>query len=441
LLEQARRPPAPTVPQSRPRGRQTERSMGCCTSGAAWERREEMKRAARKSGAKPNKAVEPNPDWTPPPVVEELDETAQMKLLLGQVPCMRAQEVLIAMATLVIIDVRLACFKRLEELQQEGALDELLPLGCVEAVIQAMEVHYGAGSAALQESGVRFLRAVASTPAGQSKVTSAGGCKAVIQAMDMTGSLQIKSMQIAACGALSNLASNKTSNKTKVAALGGVTATLKAMSAFMDDARVQQAACACLRMLTPDQANQTRIAKAGGAERILEAMKQHPGDAEMLNEACWALCHLAYGHPENQKKMSSLGVCQALLACMREHASSPGVQAHAMWGLKNMCASSQENQVTVAEGDCINLIRIALDRHAEEQSVVEQVMWLLRNLVDKNADNTAKFRAVVGENIIKELMQKHSAESNVQNAGNALQAVLHDKGIVNRSSLISMGSM
>ena len=78
---------------------------------------------------------------------------------------------------------------------------------------------------------------------------------------------------------------------------------------------------------------------------ILEAMKQHPGDAAFLNEACWALCHLAYGHPENQKKMSSLGVCQALLTCMREHALSPGVQAHAMWGLKNMCASSKENQV------------------------------------------------------------------------------------------------
>jgi hypothetical protein len=366
---------------------------------------------------------------------------AQLKLLLEQMPRMQAKDVLIAMAAFVIIDVRLAGFRRLEELQQEGAPDELLPLGCVDAVIQAMEVHYGSGSGALQESGVRFLRAAASTPAGQLKVTSAGGCKAVVQAMEMTGSLHSKSMQIEACMALFNLASNSISNKTKVAALGGVTATLKAMSASMDDARVQEAGCACLRMLTPNQSNQTRIAKAGGAETILEAMKQHPGDAEFLNEACWALCHLAYGHQENQKNMSSLGVCQALLTCMREHASSAGVQAHAMWGLKNMCASSKENQVTVAEGAGINLIRIALDRHAEEPSVVEQVMWLLRNLVDENADNTAKFHALVGEKMMKELMVKHPAVSNVQNAGNALQAVLHQKGIVNRSSLISTGSM
>jgi len=412
----------------------------CCTSAAAFDRREQRARAARQSGAKANTAVQPRGDWTPPPVVEEIDELAQLKLLLEQMPCMEAREVLAAMSTFVILDVRLAGFRRLEALQRAGAEDELLPVGCVEAVIQAMEVHYGAGSAPLQESGVRFLRAAAATPAGQLKVTSCGGCKAVIRAMEMSGSLQISSLQVAACEALFNLASNSTSNKTKIAALGGVTALLKAMSALMDDARVQEAACACLRMLTPNQSNQTRIASAGGAERILEAMKKHPGDAEFLNQACWALCHLAYGHPENQKKMSSLGVCQALLASMRGHASSSGVQVHAMWGLKNMCASIQENQVTLAEGECIDLIRIALDRYADESSVVEQGLWLLRNLVDKNAENTAKFHALVGEKTVKELMQKHSAASNVQNAGNALQAVLHDKGIVNRSSLIAMGS-
>ncbi|CAK0842474.1 unnamed protein product, partial [Prorocentrum cordatum] len=106
-------------------------------------------------GAQANGAVQPRGDLAPPPAVEEVDEVAQLKLLLGQVPGMRAQEVLLAMAAFVTIDVRLAGLGRLEELQREGAQGELLPLGCVEAVVEAMEVHNGPGCAALQESGIR----------------------------------------------------------------------------------------------------------------------------------------------------------------------------------------------------------------------------------------------------------------------------------------------
>jgi len=374
--------------------------------------------------------------WGKPPSVADGDDA---EAALRKMPRLALQDVLKAMGLFATLEVRAAGLLRLEALQlHQDEPDQLLALGVPEAVVEAMEAHSGPDAAALQESGCRFLKAAACTPAGQSKVASCGGLKAVIQALKAGGGQQGGSLKAAACAALLALASNCPPNKVKVGALGGIAAVLGAMSGAVEDAQLQERGCACLRTFaTAHSSNQTRIAVSGGAAAILNAMRRHEDDVGLQSEGCWALHVLAHGQPNTQKDMAVLGVCQALLQCMGRHPASPGVQEHALRGLKTMCASSPDSAALVAEGDGFALIGGAMDGHRGVPSVVEQALWALCDLVGKDEGRKAAFQAKVGMQKVKDLMAKHSEEHGVRNAGNTLVAVVDGKTMVSRLSIVA----
>lgn len=253
----------------------------------------------------------------------------QMLLSMSEAPLLH---VLTAMSKSQSSDVMEAGCRRMCQLQADGE-QGLLAAGAVELVLRAMEMHKDGRSLPMQEAAIRFLANAASSAEGQAKVAGAGGGKAVLRAMSTAAFLEEPKLQELGCCTLRNLAHDHSCNGRsgqvafQIGVDEGVEVVVQAMRSNEEHPRVQERACAALRLLMLDQANQARVVTSEGVEAMLHAAAQHRADAAVVREVCRALELLAMHHPDCRGFLIEAGVDGALEQCLSDHLGDGAVQA------------------------------------------------------------------------------------------------------------------
>ena len=164
----------------------------------------------------------------------------------------------------------------------EGRAESVLAAGSIEAAVAAMTAHKGVAD--VQEQGCKALgfivfqtedKAVAKI-AALAKIAAAGGIEATVAAMN--AHIDVTGVQLQGCMTLWHIAAAP-GNQAKVTAAGGIEVVVAAMNAHRGVADIQEMGCKVLYVIATATENKVKVAAVGGIEAIVVAMNAHRGVA------------------------------------------------------------------------------------------------------------------------------------------------------------------
>ncbi|KAJ1477792.1 armadillo-type protein [Baffinella frigidus] len=149
--------------------------------------------------------------------------------------------------------------------------------GGIEAVVRAMFAHRS--SAGVQEAGCAALTNLAFNAENKVAIAAKGGIEAVVGGMQAHGSSA--ALQEKGCWALINLAGNA-KNSVEIAEKGGIEAIVRAMFAHRSSAEVQESGCWALEnIVAGDSALRLKARGAGAIPFVEMALTAFPDEANL----------------------------------------------------------------------------------------------------------------------------------------------------------------
>jgi hypothetical protein len=198
-----------------------------------------------------------------------------------------------------------SCFRALADLSSSNldTMSAVVKEGGVTAIVEVMERNrisalapdwpvevQGDGwapvwSVEVQGEGCRALGNLALNSANRASIRSAGGIRAVVEAM--RGLKEEAWVQGFGCSALKNLAANNKENRDAIRECGGIRSVVEAMRRHQQDASVQERGCGALMILALNEENKLAIVNEGGIQMVAKAKDRHP-EIAAVQEACGA---------------------------------------------------------------------------------------------------------------------------------------------------------
>ena len=129
-----------------------------------------------------------------------------------------------------------------------------------------------------------------SNDANKVKISTQGGCEAVISALKKHVDNAAVAMQ--GCGAVAALACH-VSSRFKLSSNGGCEAVLSALKIHMESAIVVEEAVKATANLAVDEANHAKLASLNGCELVIHAYERYRGNSSVANQFSRAVANMA----------------------------------------------------------------------------------------------------------------------------------------------------
>jgi hypothetical protein len=117
-------------------------------------------------------------------------------------------------------------------------------------------------------------------------------------------------------------------SKIGIAAIGGVEAVVKIMKTFPNCEILQLVACGALGNLASNSTGKAKAIKCGGIEVLLAAVNNHLGSAKVCERVCWALMNIVMNSKENVGLLIILGGAAAVAKVRSKWPDNDKVQKH-----------------------------------------------------------------------------------------------------------------
>ncbi|EKX54737.1 hypothetical protein GUITHDRAFT_131767 [Guillardia theta CCMP2712] len=173
------------------------------------------------------------------------------------------------------------------------------------------------------------------------------------------------------------------SSRNLVGEREGVERIVCAMLEFVDDNKLQLAACDALAYLTKEQhKNGVTLASKGGMELVLAVMRAFLNNSTILEVACMILSNIAQIAFKYCTSIVELGAVELLLEAMQGHPESSRLQERAcfvLWSLARSAALKRSMDSRVI----ISRITFALDNHHTVPTVLEYACSALAVFIDQ----------------------------------------------------------
>ena len=96
------------------------------------------------------------------------------------------------------------------------------------------------------------------------------------------------------------------------------------------------------QLATISETNKSRIAAVGGIKLICSAMGDHIGNVQIQQCGCGALMHLARNHEGNQSKIASAGGINAIVAAMNSQTTNTEIQQFGCGALMHLAINTNQ---------------------------------------------------------------------------------------------------
>jgi len=234
-----------------------------------------------------------------------------------------------------------------------GQLD-VVDSGCLAAVLQSMEFH--TTSDAVQDAGCRSLREFSMLAVDQD--FGELGCVAAVLGAMSSFPLAIE-VQLSACEALENFARSNEPSRLSIVDDRGIETVLSAMKSHANSPELQLSGCVLLQCLACTERGRSRFAEIDGAEVLIRTMRAQSSSTaviELVFSLLWQLGveGICWAFGEN--------VLRAVIATMSVRIDSPGVQGRACGLLTLVTPSSVQHSNLVALGG-VEAVTSAMKAH------------------------------------------------------------------------------
>lgn len=155
---------------------------------------------------------------------------------------------------------------------------------------------------------------------------------------------------------LNDIIFSNTKIKKFIGKVGGASAVLTNMQLHLDDAIVQQHACALLMTLAhKSDENRRNIVDLDGIEKTVNVLNHHPYNIDVICTVCGALWSFAFGDANAKLAVGNTGAIQMILSVAKLHLDRVKLHEWIM-GLLSTIASEAANQQLILKCEGLNVI-------------------------------------------------------------------------------------
>lgn len=141
----------------------------------------------------------------------------------------------------------------------------------------------------------------------------------------------------------------------KIAEAGGCAAVITAMQHHMADSYLQEEACVTLANLANGSpALRMQVVEEGGIVSIVASMRRHLDSKDVQKNGCWALRNVANENAPCQKACGQFGAIPVIIAAMQHHPLTAVIQKYGIMALTNIaCFMGNDAKIKRANGIAI----------------------------------------------------------------------------------------
>ncbi|KAG1666574.1 hypothetical protein FOA52_000541 [Chlamydomonas sp. UWO 241] len=279
----------------------------------------------------------------------------------------------------------------------ESRQDAIVAAGAIPYLVQLLgpgssaDVHETSALAALTALAAHALAALAENDHIHSAISAAGAIPALVKLLGPESSADV---QIAAAGALHNLADNlDAQHHSAITAAGAILALVRLLGPDVL-AHVQEAVVDALCHLAFNHAQNQDVIATAGAIPVLVKLLGPESSAYMHTGAALALENLAFCHAQNQAAIVTAGAIPVLVQLLGP-ASSTDVQAAAASALHDLAFNHVQNQGAIRTAGAIPALMHLLEPECPAK-VLATAARAVRVLTGNHAPNSAAIPGGVG---------------------------------------------